>query len=165
MRKLVLAAVVFALPHVCFAGKVPSDWTSLKMLQPGQKVRIIETNHKKESGRFVSLSDEAITLREKPGNESIARTSVLEVDVSGHRLKHTLIGMAIGGGAGVITGAAAFGPTPCRPSPPGSLFSGCFDFDILNRGTGAAIFGAIGAIAGSVVGALLPAHKAVYRAQ
>jgi hypothetical protein len=63
-----------------------------------------------------------------------------------HRVRNTLIGAGIGGGAGAgITGAAW--------ESHGFLGS---------KGTGAAVGGVIGAVAGAVVGALMPSHATVY---
>lgn len=153
MRQFLVLVCVFALPSALWARTNPalSSWGNLSVLQAGQKVQIIDTAQKKHSGKFSAFTDTGITLHEKHGDETIARADVLRVNVSGHRLRHTLIGMAVGTGAGAAIGAAAGG---CKPG------QWCF----VDRPTIAAVFAGIGFVVGTIVGVLLPAHKTIYRA-
>jgi hypothetical protein len=66
-----------------------------------------------------------------------------------HRLRNTLIGAGVGAGAGAAIGAAAGG---CSPG----------EWWCIGRGPTAAIFGVIGGVGGTAVGALWPSHSTIY---
>jgi|SRR3984885_1435204 hypothetical protein len=159
MRSLAIALCVLAMPCVSLARADKSSWTNLSVLQPGQKIEIVQRNSNRESGTFSSVTDSSITLQEKSGQQTIQKRDVKSVRLmkNKHRLRNTFIGAGVGAGLGAGIGAASY--RPCKPPPD---FSTCF-FDI-SRGDQAAIFGIIGFVGGAAVGALLPMSEIIYRA-
>jgi len=152
MRKLWVLVCVLGMPCVASAQSNQA-WENLSTLQAGEKIQVVETNSKKDSGTFVSVSDTAISLQEKAGAQTIQRKDVRSVKLMkhAHRLRNTLIGAGVGAGAGAGIGAASYHPCNC--------------FIDLGRGGQAAIGAVIGFVGGAVVGVLLPSHKTVYRAK
>ncbi|MGA2856563.1 MAG: glycine zipper family protein [Candidatus Sulfotelmatobacter sp.] len=148
MRKGLFLICVLGLPCVSWAQSDQAAWASLSALQAGQKIQIVEMNSKKHSGTFVSVSDTAIAYRETAGEQTVQKQDVRSVKLmeNKHRLRNTLIGGAVGAGAGAGITAASW-------ENHGFLGS---------KGTGAAVGAVIGFVAGAVVGALLPSHKTVY---
>src|ERR1700683_3437088 len=129
---------------------VSAQWGNLNTLQVGQKIQVVQTS-RKDSGTFLSVSDKEISLQAKSGAQTIQRQDVRSVKlmVNKHRLRNTLIGVAVGAGAGAGISAAAWEPRG---------FVG-------GRGTGAAVGAVIGAAGGAVVGGLWPSHQTIYKAQ
>src|SRR5580704_3557116 len=145
MRKLWILACALALPCVASA-----QWDNLKELHAGQKIQVAEVNLKKDSGTFLSVSDQTISLQGKSGQQTIQRADVASVKLveNKHRLRNALIGGAVGAGAGAGISAAAWEPHGY----------------VGGRGTGAAVGAAIGAVGGAVVGALWPSRETIYKA-
>jgi hypothetical protein len=144
MRKLWILACALALPCVASA-----QWDNINKLQAGQKIQVVEVNSKKDSGTFLSVSDQTISLQGKSGQQTIQRQDVASVKLmeNKHRLRNALIGGAVGAGAGAGISAAAWEPRG---------FAG-------GRGTGAAFGAAVGFVGGAVVGAIWPSHELIYR--
>ena len=105
---------------------------------------MIESSMKRHAGKFVTVTDELLTLKENGSDVSVKREDVARVSTSSgpKRGEHALIGLVVGGVIGAGIGAAS-----------GSL-----------RGIAALVGVVIGAPSGAVVGAVLPAHTTVYRA-
>lgn len=154
MRTLLIALCLLGIPCVSSGQANKSSWTNLNALQPGQKIQVIEMNSKKESGMFSAVTDAAITLQMKSGEQTFQKQDVRIVMLmkNKHRLRNTFIGAGVGAGIGAGLGAATGGP--CKPS-------NCFFY--LTRGQQAAIFAAPSLVIGAAVGALWPAHEIVYR--
>ena len=129
-------------------------WANLSALQAGQKVQIVDMNSKKHSGAFVSVSDKAISYQEAAGEQMIQKQDVRSVKLmeNKHRLRNTLIGGAVGAGAGA--GIAAAADHPCS--------SQGFCIDPIGRGGAAGIGAVVGFVGGAVVGVLWPSHKMIY---
>lgn len=159
MRSLVIAVLVLGIPSLSSAQADKSSWTNLTALQPGQKIQVVERNSKKASGIFSMVTDSAITLHQKSGEQTIQRQDVRIVRLmkNNHRLRNTLIGAGVGAGVGAGIGAASY--HPCTPPP--NTFVGCI-FD-LTRGQQAGIFGVIGFVGGAAAGALWPTREIIYR--
>jgi hypothetical protein len=119
-------------------------------LKVGQGIEVVEASLKHHSGKFVTVTDELVTLKENGSDVSLKREDVMRVSTSSapKRGEHALIGLVVGAAAGAGIGAAT-----------GS--SGGF---IDSRGIGALIGIASGGPSGALVGAAVPAHKTVYRA-
>jgi hypothetical protein len=144
LRVLGVLAFIFASAWV----NAQSSWTSLNGLSSGQKIQVIETNSKKHSGTFVSVSDTAITFREGNGERSVQRTDVRKVKLQNQRrARNVLIGTGVGAGIGAVFGAAVAG-------------NGGF----VSRPAGAAAFGLIGAVFGTPIGLVASTHNTVYSA-
>ncbi len=86
-----------------------SNWDNLKSLTPGQEVRVVMNNVKSYQGKFESLSDDGITLRQAAGEQMLPRKDVLRVSWKGqsHRRRNVLIGTVVGAGLGLGAGLGA----------------------------------------------------------
>jgi hypothetical protein len=150
MRYLVLTVLALALVPVAGSAQARKDnWENLKQLQPGHKIKVVDMNLKAWDGSLVSVSDEAITIRQlrKQREITVERANVFRVtDLQrSKRRRNALIGLLIGGAIGVPIGVAKSSDLP--PSF-GALI----------------MFGWLGG-PGAAVGALVPSHPAIYRAQ
>ena len=155
MRKATLAFFVILIPCSLRAQDKKSDWKALYSLHSGEKIELTETGMKKHVGTFSTVTDEAIQMREGSNDigipkESVARVTVLD---KRHRLRNSLIFGAVGAGAGAGIGAAA-----TRCSSPNS-FTGCW------RDVAAGIGAVVGLLGGAGVGAAIPSHPTIYRAE
>jgi hypothetical protein len=88
------------------AQSTQDSWDNLKQLRPGQKIEVVDTSMKSLRGRFVSVSDEALTLEVGKGQESVERAKVVRVSVrdTSHRTRNILLGAGILGGAALAIG-------------------------------------------------------------
>ena len=134
-------------------------WENLSTLRAGEKIQVVETNSKKDSGTFVSVSDTAISVQEKAGAQTIDRKDVRSVKLRkrAHRLRNTLILGGVGAGVGAGIGAGA-SRGQCGPSTP-------YCVNPLPKGFYAGVGAVIGFVGGAVVGALWPSHKTIYHAK
>lgn len=147
----IVAIATFVVPMV--AAEAPkASWENLNQLSPGQKIQVVQMDLKSQTGRFLACSDEGIRVSTNSGEITLAREDVLRVTLQqkSHRLRNALIGAAVGGAAGVAIGAATVDKGPDE-SGEGNI--------------GKALFGLIGTGAGAGVGAAIPGHPTVYRAQ
>jgi hypothetical protein len=153
MRTTMFLLCIFALPSVSPAQSNP-DWPNLSRLHAGQQIQIVETNSKKHSGTFVSVSDAAISYRETAGEHSLEKQDVRTVKLmeNQHRLRNTLIGTGVGAGVGAAIGAATYK----------SCSSQSFCIDPGGRALPAGIGAVVGGVGGAVVGVLLPSHSTLY---
>jgi len=149
VRKFLFLICVLTTTCASLAQNNQASWDSLKTLQPGQKIQLVETNATKVSGTFVSASDAAISVELASGPQTVQKPEVKSVKLmeNKHRLRHTLIGAGVGASAGAGACAAAW--------ESGGFAGG--------KGTGAAVGAAIGGLTGAAVGALLPANDMIYR--
>ena len=110
-------------------------------------------NSTKVSGALSNVSDAAVSLQKKAGQQTVQRQDVRSVKLMKHqhRLRNTLIGAAVGAGVGAGIGAAS-----CH---------GTGDNCFLGRGISAAIGAVLGFVPGAVVGALVASHKTIYRVE
>ncbi len=149
MRKGLFLICVLGLSCVAWARSNRTSWANLSVLQAGQKIQIVDMNSKEHSGVFVRFSDTAISFQEAAGEQTIQKQDVRSVKLmkNQHRLRNTLIGGAVGAGAGAGIVAGAW---------ENHGFLG-------GKGVGAEVGAAIGFLGGAVVGALLPSHEMIYR--
>jgi hypothetical protein len=155
VRSIVFLIFFFAIPCASWAQANQGSWSALSGLQPGQRIQVVGIIAKKHSGKFVSLSDTAVTYRGTIGQQSIAKQDVLSVKLLDHkhRLRNILIVAGVGAGVGAGIGAVLNTPCPSQGFCVGP--------------SGAAIpagFGAVlGGLGGAVVGMLLPSHSTIYQ--
>lgn len=153
MRMRMTLALVLALltPAFARAQSAIGSWDNLKQLHPGQKIEVVDLHLKKSKGKFVSLTDEAISLRNKKQQQSITRAEVMRVSVrdASHRKREMVLGAAIAGGAALAIGLLANAPAR-------------------NEGTGCdgcvAGFAAAAAGGGAALGATC-GYRTIYRAK
>ena len=101
MRKLLLAILVLALAPAAVSAQTQKDgWDYLKQLKPGHKIKVVDMDLKAWEGKLVSVSDDAITIREKRKQQEIIveRGRVLRVmDLErSHRARNAAIGFLTG---------------------------------------------------------------------
>jgi len=137
-----------------------ASWDNLRTLRPGQEIRVVLNDVKSYQGEFQALSEDGITLRPAAGEQTLARQDILRVSSKGQkrRARNALIGAAVGAGAGLGIGAAA-DHNSCGNKP--MSFGPCFP------NLGKEVLTPVGALAGAVVGAVMPTggwHD-VYRAR
>ncbi len=150
MRKIALVVLFFALPAALNAQQ--SSWSKLNLLKAGQGIIVSESGPRRHAGKFVSVTDELLTMNERGADIAVKREDVARVSTSSNprRGEHAVIGLVVGGLIGAGIGAASGSSTG---------FLGGSD-----RGIAALVGVAIGAPIGAIVGALIPAHRTVYRA-
>lgn len=143
---------IFTLTSLLALGTVAAaqdrhNWDSLGQLKMGDQVRVSLTTRGPLTGAFENYTPEQVTV----GGVSVKKEEVRKVERygqgGGSRGKHAAIGALIGFGGGFAIGAAAGG---CNKNQIGPCIS---------RGEFGGIIGAVGAVAGAVIGALLPHHN------
>lgn len=150
MRSILSIAVLLTTTCALPAQTNRSSWENLNALHAGQKIQVVETDSKKHTGVFVSVSDTAIVLMQTDGNRTVERQDVRTVKLlkGGHRLRNTLIGAGVGAGAGGGITAGAW-------EPHGFLGG---------KGTGAAVGAILGGAVGAILGATWPSRHTIYSA-
>jgi hypothetical protein len=130
-------------PVFGFAQPSQYDWENLKILRPGQKIEVVKTDMTSVNGPFVSVSDEAITLKAGKNQESIERANVVRVSVrdTSHRTRNMILGSGIAGGIAVAAAAVPM----MASSNEGNSCTPCAALIAAGFGGGAAL----GAIPGS----------------
>jgi hypothetical protein len=123
-----------------------SNWASVQALGSGTEVRISTSGSKPIRGQVQSVTADLLVLNTKNSQRMFTRPGItrVSVKVKGHRGRHALIGLGIGGGAGLALGAGVDAGSTCG--------IGCF-----SSSEGKIIFTPLGAMIGAVVGVLLPA--------
>ena len=79
MKKLLVTVLVFTMPPGLWAQNNQTDWQQLSQLQSGERIRVVDSSHKKHSGAFSSFSDQSIILRAETGEETIPRENILAI--------------------------------------------------------------------------------------
>jgi thiamine pyrophosphate-dependent acetolactate synthase large subunit-like protein len=158
MRNAALVCFLILIPCSLRAQEKKDEWKALYGLRSGEKIELIETGMKKHVGNFSTVTEEAIQLREGSNDigirkESVARVTLLE---KSHRGRNALILGAVGAGAGAGIGAAA---SRCSNS------NTSFNFCGLGRGVEVAIGAVVGLVGGAGIGAAIPSHPTIYRAE
>jgi hypothetical protein len=151
-RFCMVLVLFLGLPAMLCAQKQQGSWSDLRGLKVGQGIVVIESSMKHHDGKFVSVTDEVLTLQEKGSDVSVKREDVVRVSTASgaRRGEHAVIGLVVGGLIGAGIGAAA-------GSSHGFLGGS-------SRGITALVGLAIGAPSGAAVGATVPAHTTIYRA-
>ncbi len=158
MRNVALACFLILLPCALRAQDKKGDWKALYGLRPGEKIELVETGMKKHTGTFSTVTDEAIQFREGTNDVGIPKENVARVTVldKSHRLRNALILGPVGAGAGAGIGAAA-----SRCSNSNTSFNLCG----IGRGAEVALGAVVGLAGGAGIGAAIPSHPTIYRAQ
>jgi hypothetical protein len=152
MRGPVLMLVLLLGLPAALTAQTQDWWSNLNRLKAGQGIEVIESSMKRHAGKFVTVTDALLTLKETASDVSVKREDVARVSTSSSpkRGEHALIGLIVGGAIGAGIGAASGSST--------GFLGGS------SRGIAALVGIVIGAPSGAIVGAVLPAHITVYRA-
>ena len=134
--------VLLLLAATVAAQTIPSNWNAVKALTAGTDVRILNGS-RTVRGKIDGVTDETIVVNARKGQETLKQQDIIRVSLrkDGHRARNALIGLGVGAGAGLGVGVAA--DASCK--------SFCFGGNL-----GKEVFTPMGAIAGVLVGALLP---------
>ena len=156
MRNAAVVCFLILIPCSLCAQDKKADWKALYGLCSGEKIELIETGMKKHVGTFSTVTDEAIQMREGSNDigirkENVARVTVLD---KSHRGRNALILGAVGAGAGAGIGAVS---TRCSSST--DWFCG------LGRSIAVGLGGLVGLAGGAGIGAAIPSHPTIYRAE
>lgn len=126
-------ALLLTLSHTAhaFAGapQASADWAAVQALSPGQKIVVRTKDGDRLTGRFESATDLLINFTDGRRKVSLTRESIrrVQLDRGNSRLRGTLIGAAIGGGAALAFGAWAYSKGDFNPVivyGPGALGAG-----------------------------------------
>jgi hypothetical protein len=158
MRNAALACLLILIPCSLRAQNKKDDWKALYGLRSGEKIELIEAGMKKHVGTFSTVTEEAIQMREGSSDigirkENVARVTVLD---KSHRGRNALFLGAVGAGAGAGIAAAA-----SRCSTSNTSFNLCG----IGRGPEVAIGALVGLVGGAGIGAAIPSHPTIYRAE
>jgi len=141
-----LAATIF-----CGLSLHAQSWDTLRTLQPGNRIKVLDRAGEVRSGAFAKVSADAISFITRKGEVSIekARVSRVQVRSSGRRMRNLLIGAGIGVAIGVAVdqGLGAY------------LRNESGESDAVRAVSYIAPIGIFAAI-----GAALPGYKTIYRA-
>jgi hypothetical protein len=120
-----------------------ADWNPVKALTPGTQVRI-SADSRTLNGTIDRVTDQSLAVTSGSSQQTFDRqhVSVIWVKRGGHRKRNALIGLAAGTGAGLGIGLAA-------RSRSGQL-------QIVSNTAVAAAFTVAGALAGTVIGVVIP---------
>lgn len=150
---LVLAATALAATASAQQTRRIANWVNLNQLAVGSEIRVTLTTGRMLRGFMQRVTAESLAINATASQETLLRQDIRRVALkrAGHRGRNTLIGLAIGTGAGLALGAGVDShATPMDWFP----------------NAGKAIFSPLGAIVGTVVGVALPTGgwRDVYRA-
>ena len=141
------------------------SWDNLSSLKPGDGIQIVDQKLHDYKGKFVSLTDDAITFdtasnkraaKGASGPVTLQRADVLRISATGSRRhRNTMLGLAVGAGAG----AAILG---------GAVAANCCNSDYTAAyaiGLPAAAGAGIGALVGAGLGHGLSPSDTLYRGE
>jgi len=107
--RLSIATTLFS---AALFGETAHEWASLghtPAISAGTEIQAKTIDNKRYQGQFKAADDEALVMIIAGSEQRLARATVARVSVKkeGHRLRHTLIGLAIGAAGGLTLGAIA----------------------------------------------------------
>lgn len=148
-----LLAATLAATAAAQQAKPIANWANLNQLVTGAEIRVTLANGKTLRGFVQGVTPESLAINATTSQETLSRQDIRRVDLKrpGHRGRNTLIGLAVGTGAGLAAGAVAD-----AKSGPGRMFPD----------SGKVVLSPLGALIGTVVGVALPTGgwREVYRA-
>ncbi len=88
----------------------PPSWGSVQLINMGQNIEVHRFGAERVSGKFLSITSDAIVVGGGSGNVTVPRTDVREVKTrrASKRLRNGAVGAAIGAGVG----AGSYGACP-----------------------------------------------------
>jgi hypothetical protein len=148
-----LLAATLAATAAAQQTKPIANWTNLNQLVTGVEIRVTLTTGKTLRGFVQRVTPESVAINATTSQETLSRQDIRRVAVKrpGHRGRNTVIGLAIGTGAGLAAGAGVDSQASHSDWFPDA---------------GKVVFTPLGAIIGTVVGVALPTGgwREVYRA-
>jgi hypothetical protein len=140
---LALLAAALAATAAAQQAKPIANWANLNQLVAGSEIRVTLVNGKTLRGFVQRVTPESLAINATSSQEMLSRPDIRRVELKrpGHRGRNTLIGLAIGTGAGLALGAVV----DSREGP-GVMFPN----------VGKVVFSSAGALVGTVIGVALP---------
>jgi hypothetical protein len=152
LARIILPALLGAALAAAQQAKPIANWANLNQLAPGSEIRVTLTTGRTLRGFVQSVTPESLAINATTSQETLARQDIRRVALKkpGHRGRNTLIGLAIGAGAGLAAGAGVD-----AQANSGDWFPDA----------GKAVFAPLGMIIGTVIGVALPTGgwRDVYR--
>ena len=147
LRDIFLPAVLtaaFAATAAAQQVKPIANWANLNQLVPGSEIRVTLATGKTLRGFVQQVSPESLAINATTSQETLSRQDIRRVALKkpGHRGRNTLIGLAIGAGAGLAMGAGI----------DSHASHGWLDFPNIGK----EVFTPLGALVGTVIGVALP---------
>ena len=106
LLKLGLLATAAMLP--AGAAEVNHSWEKLaESVTVGKSVVVKRTNSVQVEGKLLAIGADSITVQWEKKPEVVLREDVFRLRYANIRQRHTLLGMAIGAGAGAVLGVGA----------------------------------------------------------
>src|SRR5665811_2265052 len=104
---LALLAAVLAATAAAQQAKPIANWVNLNQLVAGSEVRVTLATGKTMRGFVQRVTPESLAINATTSQETLSRQDIERVALKrpGHRGRNTLIGLAIGTGAGLAVGA------------------------------------------------------------
>src|ERR1035438_8625769 len=106
---LALLAAVLAATAASQQAKPIANWANLSQLVAGSEIRVTLAAGKTLRGFVQRVTAESLAINATTSQETLSRQDIRRVELKkrGHRGRNTLIGLAIGTGAGLAAGAVA----------------------------------------------------------
>jgi len=106
---VILLFVALLCPFVALAQSSQNDWSAVKAVATGTKLKVKLRNGKTHQGEFSSATDTTLVLNIRNKATELNRDDVRTVHQSGKgsTTAPTLIGLGVGAGAGAAIGAAS----------------------------------------------------------
>src|ERR1035437_7623599 len=112
---LALLAAVLAATTAAQQAKPIANWVNLNQLVTGSEIRVTLATGKTMRGFVQRVTAESLAINATTSREMLSRQDIRRVELKkpGHRGRNTLIGLAVGTGAGLAIGAGV----DARPMP------------------------------------------------
>src|ERR1035437_7766928 len=138
---LALLAAVLAATAAAQQAKPIANWVNLNQLVAGSEIRVTLATGKTMRGFVQRVTPESLAINATTSQETLSRQDIRRVALKrpGHRGRNTLIGLAIGTGAGLAVGVSV-----------DSQSRGQYD---LFPNSGKAVLSPLGALVGTAIGA------------
>jgi hypothetical protein len=134
-----------------FQLQAASDWSRVRALPQGTALEVVREDSQTFRGSLTSVTENQVVIRSEQGPQTLGRSTIRAVKAKtpGRKTRNALIGAAIAGG-GVAVGMSF-------------ICASCWG-ETDNWGSTVAIFTAIAAGGGALIGWMLPGYKTIYKA-
>ena len=146
-----IRAVAAVLALSLFQLQAAQDWIALRALAKGSPIEVRREDDQSFRGALALVSENQLVLTTNSGSQTFGRSTIRTVKVksSGRRTRNAVLGAAI------VGGAVAAGMT--------FICASCWG-ELNDYGATVAIYTAIAAGGGALLGWLMPGYKTVYKA-
>src|ERR1019366_7193772 len=107
LNRICLLALLAAVLAAAQQAKPSANWVNLNQLVAGSEIRVTLATGKTMRGFVQRVTAESLAINATTSQETLSRQDIRRVALKrpGHRGRNTLIGLAIGTGAGLAVGA------------------------------------------------------------